>query len=381
MTHPNDKTPRTLHCTRSRGIIFVVIRISDRDRIMKRGLRHSIRAQIRDVRVLLQESRYSLILFILILIIGGILFHTAYTYPGTEQHPPFGAALHATFSLIFFETLLPFPEHWGMQALFFIIPIFGLSVVADGVLRIGTALINKQSRTQQWQVAMASTFKNHIIICGMGKVGYRVALELLKFGREVVAVESDADGIFVERARAQGIPVIQADARRTEAILKAGVEQADAIIPCTDDQMTNLDVALGAREINPGIKVVLRMFDADLARRVEKGFGIHTAFSTSALAAPIFATAAMRVNVKHSFYVGDVLLSLSEVAIQPDSQLIGQTVKQLEATLDLSVVCLQCGETTDFHPSPEQALCAGDHLLVLASLEALHKLSQINLEP
>ena len=48
---------------------------------------------------------------------------------------------------------------------------------------------------------------------------------------------------------------------------------------------TNLDIALQARELNPGIKVVLRMFDPDLARRVESGFGIHTAFSTSALAA------------------------------------------------------------------------------------------------
>jgi hypothetical protein len=50
--------------------------------------------------------------------------------------------------------------------------------------------------------------------------------------------------------------------------------------------VANLDIALNARDSNPGIKVVMSMFDEDLALRVEKGFGIHTAFSSSALAVP-----------------------------------------------------------------------------------------------
>ena len=67
----------------------------------------------------------------------------------------------------------------------------GLAVVADGVLRFGTALINKQSRGQKWQVAMASTYRDHIIVCGVGKVGYRVILELLKFKKDIIAIEDN----------------------------------------------------------------------------------------------------------------------------------------------------------------------------------------------
>lgn len=163
----------------------------------------------------------------------------------------------------------------------------GLAIVLDGLGRFGSAFFDKQARGQKWQAAMASTYSKHIIICGLGKTGYRTALELLKFGRDVVAVEMDEKGRFVEELKAKGIPVILADARRPDSLIKAGVEKADAIIPATDDELTNLDVALDARELNPTIKVVLRMFDPDLARRIEKGFGIHTALSTSALAAPI----------------------------------------------------------------------------------------------
>jgi len=344
---------------------------------MKGRLRHTLRAQLRDTRVLLNESRVALFLLVSLILGGALIFHFFYTYPGTDQHPRFGVAVHATFALIFFATLLPFPEQWPLQVLFFVIPVLGLAVVADGVIRFGAALVNKQARGQKWQVAMASTHRNHVIICGIGKVGFRVAQELLKFGREVVAIELLPDGRFVERAKALGIPVIIADARRPSNLVKAGVEHADVIIPCTDNELANLDIALDAREQNPGIKVVMRMFDADLARRVEKGFGIHTAFSTSALAAPIFAAAAMRVAVKHSFYVGDTLLNLGEVLIEPGSALTGWTVERLEAEFDLSVVCYHGQEATDLHPTPDLCLEGGTTLLILASLETLRRVDAL----
>jgi len=345
---------------------------------MNRSLRHILRAQLRDARVLFQESRISLLLFTVIIVGGALIFRFFYTFPGTNQHPRFGEALHATFALIFFETILPFPEKWYLQTLYFVVPILGLAVVADGILRFGSALVNKQARGQKWQVAMASTYSNHIIVCGMGKLGYRVTLELLKFGREVVGIELNPEGRFVEKAKALGIPLILANARRSENLIKAGVERADAVIPCTDDELTNLDIALDAHELNPNAKVVARLFDVDLARRVEKGFGIQTAFSTSALTAPIFAAAAMGVNTKHSFYVGDALLNLSEVTIEPGSQLISWTVEKLSAELDLSVVLYQGGEVIDVHPNPDLHLGVDDKIMVLASLEALQRLNELN---
>jgi voltage-gated potassium channel len=345
---------------------------------MKRRWRRTLRAELRDIRVLFQESWIPLVLFAAILVGGALLFHRIYTYPGTDQHPDFGEALYGTFSLIFFNPHLEFPEQWYLRVLYYIIPILGLAAVADGVLRFGVALVSKRDRGQKWQVAMASTYDNHVIICGIGRVGYRVLLELLKFGRDVVAIEPDPDGRFVEKAKGLGIPVIIADARRSANLIQAGVEQADAIIPCTDDELTNLDIALDARELNPHIKVVMRMFDPDLARRVEKGFDIHTAFSTSALAAPIFAAASMRFSVKHSFYVGDTLLNLSEVHVRPDSELAGWSLAKLEAELGLRVVCHQVGSRPELNPDPHLELRPGDEVLVMATLDSLERLNDLN---
>ncbi|MBN2547610.1 MAG: potassium channel protein, partial [Anaerolineales bacterium] len=264
-----------------------------------------------------------------------------------------------------------------LQILYFLLPVIGLVAIADGVISFGAALVNKRERGNKWQVAMASTYSGHTIICGIGKVGFRVAVELLKFEREIVAIEVNPQGRFIEKAKNLGIPVIIADAQRSENLRKAGVEQADAIIPCTDDELTNLDIALDAREINPGIKIVMRMFDPDLAQRIEKGFGIHTAFSVSALAAPIFAAASMRVNVKASFYVNDTLMNISEQVIDPDSPLLGWTVERLESELDCSVVSYTQDDRLELHPPASLRLQSGSRIMVMGTLEALNRLEAL----
>jgi Trk K+ transport system NAD-binding subunit len=341
-------------------------------------LQRSIRAQLRDASVLFQESRGALILFMTLVFGGAFLFYLFYKDPLTGASITYLEALYGTFALLFFQNALAFPDAGFLQILYFVIPILGLVVVADGVIRFGVALTNKKERGQKWEIAMASTYSGHVIICGAGKVGYRVALELLKFGREVVAIDNNPDGRFNEKIKALGIPLIIADARRSENMIKAGVEKAQAVIPCTDDELTNLDIALDTREINPDAKVVMRLFDPDLARRVEKGFGIHTAFSVSALAAPTFAAASMRFDVRSSFYVGEQLLNISEIAIQPGAPIDGWTVDRLERELNLSVVSFVDSEQTIVHPEPDQTLEGKRRLLVIGSLASLQELNRLN---
>ncbi len=344
----------------------------------KYSLRRYLRASLRDTRVLVRQFRNSLWLFAGLLLLGGLILWRFYVSPETGQGLAFSQALYAVFTLVFFETTIPYPRSGLLQVFFFVVPILGLGVIAEGVLRFGVMLFNKQVRKGEWQVAVASTFRNHIVVCGLGKLGYRVVEQLLQFGEEVVGIEQREEGRFVERLREMGVPVIIADARQPEALVKAGVPRARAIIPCTQDDLTNLAIALDAREMKPDIRVVMRMFDAELARKVERGFGIHTVFSTSALAAPAFAAAATQADISHAFYVGDTLLNVSQVTVQAGSRLVGKTLAQLERELDLSVIMHRGAEGVDLHPVPEIVLAGGDCIVVFASLDTLNRLRQLN---
>ena len=345
---------------------------------MLRWLNRAMRAQFRDTYVLLLESRASLLAFFLVWFGSATILAFYHHEAGGPIGLPWDEALWVAFVLIFFGPGDGYPDSGLVQFLYYVVPILGLLIIVDGLLRFGTAFFDKQVRGQKWQAAVASTYDKHIIICGLGKVGYRTALELLKFKREIVGIESDTDGRFLEALRDRQVPVILGDASRTEFLERAGVRRADAIIPATDNELANLDIALHARELNPKIKVVLRMFDPDLARRVEQGFGIHTAFSASALAAPVFATAAMRFQVKHSFYVGDTLLNLAEFAVEPDSAIEGWTVQQLENESDASVITHHRNGRVDIRPTSDEKLCAGDKVLMLAPIETLSRLGTLS---
>jgi voltage-gated potassium channel len=337
-----------------------------------------LQALWRDTRVLIRQFRLSLFAFTMLLVGGTLALRLFYIVPGTGQRLTWAEASHATFKLIFLETVLPFPRARGLQLLFIVIPLIGLAVAADGVLRFGVALFNRRERKEAWQVAIASTYHDHIVVCGLGKVGYRVVKELLRLGEGVVGIEHDPERPFLEEIRQMNVPVLLGDARQREMLEKAHVREASAIVACTQDDLTNLDIALDARELNPGIKVVMRMFDGQLAQRVQRGFGIHTAFSTSALAAPIFAAAATRAQIDYSFYVDDVLLNVARTVIQAGSALEGRTIAQVEKELDITIILHKGSNGLDLHPAPDITLRAGDCLVVFASLGNLARVREMS---
>ena len=345
---------------------------------MKSSFRRYLVASWRDGRVLFREFRVSLLLFAGILFVGAIILDELYVSPRTGRGLSFSEALHAVFTLIFFETNIDFPNVWYLQLFFFVVPLVGLGVIAQGVIRFGVTLFGKRTGRREWQVALASTCKNHIVVCGLGRDGSRVVEQLLKFDEEVVGIECDPEGQFVESVRKMGVPVIIGDAQRQEVLVEAGVERACAIVICTQDDLANLAIALEARELKSAIRVVMRMFDGELAKKVGKAFDIHAAFSTSALAAPAFAAAATQTEITHSFYIDDELLNVSEIKVQPASRLVDKSLAELEAELDFSVILYRGCEGIDLHPDPQIRLHGDDRIVVFASLDVLNRLSQLN---
>lgn len=342
---------------------------------MRRVDSRTLRAYFRDTRLLVREFRYTLLFFAILLIIGTVVLRFTYD---TDQPLGWGDALDTTVKLMFFETTHEYPRNWPAQIVFFLWPLLGLVLVVNGVVRFWNALFNRQERREAWEVAVASTYRNHVVVCGLGKVGYRVVLHLLGMQQEVVGVDKDPGARFLPVIRKEKVPVVIGNARQQDVLEKAGVRSASALVAATEDDLTNLDIALAARRLNPSIQVVLRMFDQDLAERVREGFGFQATFSTSALAAPALAAAATRAAVEYSFYLNDVLLNVSRLTVNPGSALDGRRVGEVEQELDLSILLVSDPSGADFHPPADRVLKMGDQLVVFASLEALACLNRMN---
>jgi Trk K+ transport system NAD-binding subunit len=166
----------------------------------------------------------------------------------------------------------------------------GVLVMAVLFAQITNSLVARQHAFERGQVRLK--LKDHVVVCGLGVIGYRVAETLGRLGHSAVVIEVDEDGRFVAQARADGLPVVVGDATQGKALAYANAGEARAVVVCSNPDHVNLEIALHARSLLGRVPIVLRLFDPDLTRRVASHFGLETAFSSTALGAVRFAAAA-----------------------------------------------------------------------------------------
>jgi hypothetical protein len=122
---------------------------------------------------------------------------------------------------------------------------------------------------------------------------------------------------------------------------------------------------------------VLRMFDQNMADKVQQGFNIQCAMSQSAISAPAFVTAALEDCVVNSLLVDEQLLVTQRWQVRETDPLCGKTVA--EALVHSGVYILQrraAGSPPQLMPAPSVRLSAGDELLIQGPSTALSALAE-----
>ena len=158
---------------------------------------------------------------------------------------------------------------------------------------------------------------DHVIVCGLGNIGYRMVEQLhgpggaAGRGRAGRAQPLPAGGAPPGRARAGG----RHPPARDLQILQ--VQRARSVVVVTSSDIVNLETALNTQTLRPKVRVVLRLFDLDLAARVERAFGIHISRSPSALAAPAPVAAAAGEHVLTTIAVGAEVLAVVRLRVAP----------------------------------------------------------------
>jgi voltage-gated potassium channel len=332
------------------------------------------RANIRDTLVLIREFQVSLMLFLGTLILGSWSFQVLWNY---SQHETlsFIEALYDVLTMIFFQAAVTFPDVWYLDIYFFIMPAAGLVFLALGAADFVTLVFNRSLRQAKWEEAVASTFSDHIIVCGLGRLGLRVIRELVTLDEDVVGIEYKADAPSFAEIRSYDIPILVGDARSADLLDKAGLTRAKAIIVCTNDDLMNLQIAARIRERSRSARLIMRMFDDEFARSMASRFDVSAVLSASLLAAPAFAGAAIGAEIIQTFKVEERVLVMGRIQVQPGTKLDGAVVEVIEHELDLSVILLQSGGTVDIHPHPDAVLQADDVIAVVADLPILKQLA------
>ncbi|NYI06537.1 NAD-binding protein [Allostreptomyces psammosilenae] len=193
----------------------------------------------------------------------------------------------------------------------------------------------------------------HLVVCGDNPLALRLTTELARLYAEPVTVllpsrqRNHGPGIeALARDPALSVRIVEAATVDDDALRRAGVERAVALALTSGDDQANIHTALRARRLNPRLRLVVRVFNRSLGKRVRElldkaalsaGYASEattTVLSASATAAPAMVTAAL-VGHGHTLEVDGRVLRTAEYPQQhvPGGRLLSTlALRPAEAT-------------------------------------------------
>lgn len=312
-----------------------------------------------------------------VVVISGLCFWGMYR----QENLTFTEAMYVSFSLIFMEHLYDYPLNPLLQFFYFALPPLGLVLVLDGFVRFTYSALRRDETSPEWVRAMSDTFEDHVVLFGLGKVGFRVLEQLVLLGEQVVVIEKDDHCPHFAYAKNHDVPMRIGSGREEGLLDDVNLAKAKSLICATNDDLANIELAIDARKMNEKIRLVVRLYDQELAEKLKDAIGLDNAFSTAMISAPLFATASMDPCILNSFYVDERLLVIAQIEVNEGSELQSLSVGDISRKHQMVVVTYSRDGNTVFHPPLDVELTAGDVLRIECDPETLKEIHRLNRDP
>jgi voltage-gated potassium channel len=218
--------------------------------------------------------------------------------------------------------------------------------------------------------------RDHVIVCGFGRIGLMLAQELRAGGIPIVVLEQTDAAIAM--ARDLGFLCIQADATDEEALQAAGVVHARTLATVLSNDAANVFITLSARSLNPKLEIIARGELPSTENKLLQA-GANKVVLPAHIGAERIAelilyqqTAAFIRGSDKMREFEKVLVSLGldmdVVAAAPESQVIGKTIETVEQQANGAFFIVQInrrGGEAVTRPDPATVIEAGDGLVLV----------------
>jgi voltage-gated potassium channel len=337
------------------------------------------RAFWRDTLALWHEFRRPVLAFVVATIGGGLLYGEVWAQIHDERIP----IIELPYMMIQLMTLQGIPEvtippEPPLVVFWYVMPLVGLYVIGRGVVDFARVFFNRGERRKAWEVALASTYHDHIIVVGIGNVGLRVIRSLRELGFEVVAIDSQPAPERWEELRHLGVPLVVGDGSAPETLNDAGIKDASSLLICTSNDYINLTVAMRGRDLNSELRIVVRMWDDRFAEQLRKYVGVEAVLSASELAAPAFAGAAFGMEIAQTLQVRDEAYSIFRLQVEAGGFMDGKMIEHLQDEEDMDIVLLERDSQVQVHPEGNIVVRAGDTLVIFARHAQIIRIARRN---
>lgn len=215
--------------------------------------------------------------------------------------------------------------------------------------------------------------EEHIIICGFGRVGRRLAEELLLERVPFVVVDSDPGRLVA--ADEHRYAYVEGDASEESVLEEAGIDRARALVACVNTDADNVLITLTAKGARPELLVIGRAKVEENEAKFRRA-GADRVIAPTTIGGRRIAQLLTRPVVADFLELvggsGGLEYSFEEVPVRKGSELVGVKLRDagIREQWGCTVLAIdhRDGNPPDTHPDADTLLAAGDVLVVIGSI-------------
>jgi hypothetical protein len=217
----------------------------------------------KDLSIVFSMIWFNLVLFAALMAGGAILLKISSAYPLAGWA---GLLLNA-FHMAILERVAQ--ESSGLMPILlsFVIPLGTAIILGEGVLRVFSIYLQKREHREDWDIMVAKTFTNHIVVCGVGELGKALVKRLHADHPESRIVLVDLRPGLLAEAGLSGdnIVCIQSDMTSMETLRTANCHKARLVLLASGNDAFNLEAAYKIIQLNPQAEIWVRLHHSGLA--------------------------------------------------------------------------------------------------------------------
>jgi voltage-gated potassium channel len=267
--------------------------------------------------------------------------------------------------------------------------IFTIALIIGGVsgaLFVFSALVEYviegrfgAARRKRHMKAKIAHLKDHIILCGYGRVGEDIARTFSDEGVPFVIIDSRPENIAL--AEEAGYLCLLGDATSDKTLIEAGIEQARALVAAIGLDADNTYIVLSARGLRPDLFIEARASDKEAEAKLKRA-GANRIVSPNSIGARRMALLALRPTVAD--FIDTVTfrrgreLQMENIIVPESSSLTGQTVAAIRQHSQANILAInrKSGRLLA-NPAGEEVIEPGDRLIIMGTPEQLTTLESL----
>ena len=225
---------------------------------------------------------------------------------------------------------------------------------------------------------MIDRLRDHIILCGYGRVGRRAGEELRASNTPYVVLDFSEEAL--EHAREMGDLFIDGSGAADEDLDKAGIDRARGILVASDDDGENLYIVLSAKARRPDLNVIARASNEEAERKLKLA-GADRVVTPYTTAGRVMAQMMVKPQVASflSAMSSSEGPSFEEILVTAACGAVGQTIGQLDigSLTGAQILAVRKANGLELRPNKDTVLEESDVIVGAGSADEIARLERM----